>query len=189
MSDKQLEHLKRVQLANADVMTELVRTAFAGFEQLAALNLATSREFLDAAVSNAHQILGVKDPQDLARINANLAKPNLDKMLEYSRSLYSLTAKLQKDIGEVLEKQVSSFTHDATSAIEKAGAGVPLGGDVFASAMRSLLEASNKSFDNLTQITRQFAEITDANISAATRATAKAADATTAAASAATKRR
>lgn len=187
MSDNPLEQLAQTQKANADVLAALVRTAFSGVEQLAALNIAASRDFFNASVSNAQQLLSVKDPQDLARLNAALAQPNVEKLIDYSSKVYALTAKLQKELTEVVEAQYGTFTRSASVAIEKTSANAPLGGDIFAAALKSVLDAATASYGNLTQLTHQFADITDANVHAATSATAKAAEATAAAASAATR--
>jgi len=188
MSDNPLEQLAQTQKANADVLSALVRTAFSGVEQLTALNIAASRDFFNASVSNAQQLLSVKDPQDLVKLNASLAQPNVEKLIDYSSKVYALTAQLQKELTAVVEAQYGAFTRNASAAIEKTSASAPLGGDVFAAALKSMLDAATAGYGNLTQLTHQFADITDANVQAATSATAKAAEATTAAASAASTR-
>lgn len=180
MNNPNLEQLANAQKANADVMMALVRTAFNGMEQLAALNLAASRELFNTSVTNTQQLMNVKDPKELAKINATLAQPSVEKIGEYSRSIYELLTKMQKDITSVMEAQYSSFTKNASSAIEKSTASTPVGGDVFAAAMKSMLQASTKAYDNMTQMAKQMADIADANVKATTSATAKAAAATNA---------
>ncbi|WP_153115424.1 phasin family protein [Rhodocyclus tenuis] len=188
MSDNPLEQLAQTQKASADVLSSLVRTAFSGVEQLTALNIAASRDFFNASVSSTQQLLSAKDPQDLAKLNASLAQPNIEKLIDYSSKVYALTAKLQKELATVVEAQYDVFTRNAAVAIEKTSANAPLGGDVFAAALKSVLDASTTTYGNLTQLTHQFADITDANVHAATSATAKAAEATSAAANAASTR-
>jgi len=73
MSTNNLEQLAAAQKANAEVMMALVRTAFNGMEQLAALNLAASRELFNTSVANTQQLLTIKDPQELAKAGE---KPN-----------------------------------------------------------------------------------------------------------------
>ena len=46
----------------------------------------------------------------------------------------------------------------------------PVGGDVFAAAMNSVISASNQAFENLNSVTRQLSEIAEANVQAATKA-------------------
>jgi len=81
-----------------------------------------------------------------------------------------------------MESQYTSFTKTAASAVEKAKTSAPVGGDVFAATMQSMLNASTKAFDNLTGMAKQFSDIAEANLNAASVATDKAVSATTAAA-------
>lgn len=177
MSNNNLEQLAAAQKANAEVLMALVRTAFNGMEQLAALNLAASREFFNTGVANTQQLMNVKDPQEMTRMSGALAQPNVEKIMEYSRNVYDLAARIQKEITSVMESQYSGFTRNASSAIEKASASTPVGGDVFAAAMKQMLEASTKAYDNMTTMAKQMADIADANVKAASSATTKAASA------------
>jgi phasin family protein len=90
MSTIDLEQLAQSQKASAQVLLTLARTAFHGLEQLSALNLAASRELFNTGTTGTQQLLGVRDPQQLKDVAASLARPNVDKLMEYSRSLYDL---------------------------------------------------------------------------------------------------
>jgi phasin family protein len=174
MSNMNLEQIANTQKANAEVMMTLVRTAFTGMEKLAELNLAASREFFNTSVSSTQQLMSIKDPKDLAKVNSTLAQPSVEKMLEYSRSIYDLAASMQKEITSVIEAQYSSFAKDASAAIEKGASSAPVGGDVFSAAMQQVLQASTKAYDNMSQMAKQMTEIADANVQAASDATTKA---------------
>lgn len=167
MSNPNMEQLAAAQKANAEVMMALMRTAFNGVERLAALNMAASREFFSNAVVNTQQMLNAKDANDLAKINTELAKPNLEKWMDYSRNIYDLVAQMQKEVTTVVEAQYNSFNQNATSAVEKATANAPVGGDVFAAAMKSMLGASSKAFDSMTSMAKQLSDIAEANLQAA----------------------
>ena len=177
-----MEQLAAAQKANAEVMMALTRTAFTGVERLASLNLAASREFFNNVIASTQQVLSVKDAKDLPKLNASIAQPNMDKWVEYSRSVYELSTQMQKEMTSVMEAQYSSFTKNASSAIEKSTASAPVGGDVFAAAMKSMLNASTKAFDNMNSMAKQLSDIAEANMQAATNATSKAVSATAAAA-------
>lgn len=187
MSTPNFEQLAAAQKANTEVLLALMRTAFNGVERLTALNIAASRDFFNNSVANTQQLLGAKDASDVAKLNTELAKPNVDKWVEYSRNVYNLVTEVQKELTSVVESQYSSFAKNATSAVEKATAGAPVGGDVFAAAMKSMLNASSQAFESMTAATKQFTDLAEANIQAATSATTKAASATSAAAKKAAK--
>ena len=179
MSTIDLEKLAESQKANAQVMMTLVRTAFHGLEQLSALNLAASRELFNSSASGAQQMLGVKDPKQLGEIASTMARPNVDKLMEYSRSLYDLAANMQREITSVMEEQYSTMRHNATGLIEKTGMASPVAGDVFGAAMKQMMNASTTAFDNISQMAKQMTDIVDTNVKAATSATAQAAAALT----------
>lgn len=171
MSNPNIEQLAAAQKANAEVLLALLRTAFNSVERLTALNVAASREFFNNSVANSQQLLAAKDPAAVAKLNADLAQPNLEKLVEYSRSVYELTTDVQKEVTSVIEAQYGKLTKDATSAVQKATAAAPVGGDVFAAAMNSVISASTQAFESLNSVTRQLSEIAEANIQTATKAT------------------
>ncbi len=187
MSNPNFEQLTAAQKANAEVMMTLLRTAFDGVERLTALNMAASREFFNNTVANAQQLLSAKDAAAVAKLNSELAQPNVDKLVGYSRSVYDLVTEMQKEITSVMEAQYSSFTKNAASAVEKAKASAPVGGDVFAATMQSMLGASTKAFDQMTSMAKQLSDIAEANVEAAAKTTKAAAPAKSATAAAAKK--
>ena len=178
MSTIDLEQLAQSQKASAQVLLTLARTAFHGLEQLSALNLAASRELFNTGTTGTQQLLGVRDPQQLKDVAASLARPNVDKLMEYSRSLYDLSANLQREVTSVLEEQYSNIRHNAAGLIEKTGA-TPIAGDVFGAAVKQLLNASNTAFENMSQMAKQVTDIVDTNVKAASNATAQASAALT----------
>lgn len=187
MSNPNFEQLTAAQKANAEVMMTLLRTAFDGVERLTALNMAASREFFNNTVANAQQLLSAKDAAAVAKLNSELAQPNVDKLVGYSRSVYDLVTEMQKEITSVMEAQYSSFTKNAASAVEKAKSSAPVGGDVFAATMQSMLGASTKAFDQMTSMAKQLSDIAEANVEAAAKTTKAAAPAKSATAAAAKK--
>lgn len=182
MNNPNLEQLSAAQKANAEVMTALMRTAFNGLERLTALNMAATREFFNSTVANAQQLLAAKDADAVAKLGGELAQPNTEKMMDYSRSLYDLVSEMQKEVTSVMEAQYSNFQQTAASAVEKAKSSAPVGGDVFAATMQTMLDASTKAFDQMNSMAKQLSDIAEANLQAATKATAPAKSSATAAA-------
>jgi phasin family protein len=179
MSNNNLDQLAAAQKANAEVMMALMRTAFEGMEKLAALNMTASREFFNASVTNAQQLMSAKDAQELAKINSSLSQPNVQKLMDYSRNIYDLVTQLQQEVTQVMDAQYNSFSKKASATIAQTSAQAPVGGDVFAAAMKSMLDATNQAFGNMQNMAKQMTEIADANLQAASTATAKAVSATT----------
>jgi hypothetical protein len=94
---------------------------------------------------------------------------------------------MQKEVTSVMENQYGSFTKNINTAVEKAKTSAPVGGDVFAATMQSMLSASTKAFDNMTGMAKQLSDIAEANMAAAGKVAAPAKSATAAAAKKAAK--
>lgn len=173
-SNPNLEQLAAAQKANTEVLMAVMRTGFEGVQRIADLNMAATRELFDTTIANANTLMSAKDINDAARINQNLAQPNVERMVDYSRRLYELMAQMQKEMTGIIESQYSQFAKSAAGAIDKTKASAPVGGDVFAAAMKSMLDATNKVFDQMTAATKQLNDVAEANVKATTTATSKA---------------
>lgn len=182
MSNPNMEQLANAQKANVEVMMALLRTAFNGVERLTALNMAATRDFFANTVSSTQQLMAAKDANAVAKLNNDLTKPGLEKMMDYSRSVYDLVSEMQKEITSVMEAQYNTFTKDAKSVVEQASKSTPVGGDVLAATMQSMLGASTKAFDQMTSMAKQLSDIAESNMKAASTASTKAVSATAAAA-------
>jgi len=178
MSNANLEQLTAAQKASAEVMTSLMRTAFEGMQKMAELNMAATRDFFNTSVANANTLMSVKDVNDMSKVNQNLAKPNFDKVMGYSRNVYELMAEMQKEVASIMESQYGQFAKNASTAIDKTKTAAP-GGDVFAAAMKSMLDATNSAYNNMTSMAKQLSDIAESNIQAASTATSKAVGAAT----------
>jgi phasin family protein len=171
MSNPNIEQLTAAQKANAEVMMALLRTAFNGVERLTALNMAASREFFNNTVANAQQLLSAKDANAVAKLNSELAQPNVDKLVGYSRSVYDLVTEMQKEVTSVMEAQYSSFTKNAASPSKRPRPPLRSVAMCFAATMQSMLGASTKAFDQMTSMAKQLSDIAEANMQAAAKTT------------------
>ncbi|MDR2165594.1 MAG: phasin family protein [Zoogloeaceae bacterium] len=172
MSTPDLEQLSALQKANTELVATLLRTTFNGVERLSALNVNVTRDFLNAAVGNVQQILSARNPGDLTKLNSNLAQPTVEKWMEYSRNVYDLVSSVQKEVTSVLQDQYTDFSKSASVRLDQARA-TP-GGDIFAAVVKSVLDASSRTFEQANAFTKQATSIAEANLQAAT-ATAQAA--------------
>jgi len=77
-----------------------------------------------------------------------------------------------------MEEHYNSLSQRAASAIETSSSKAPLGGDVMAAAMKTLMGASTQAFENFTKLSKQITEITEGGVAAGS-VTAKAARSTT----------
>ena len=179
MSSTNLDQISAAQKANADAYVALIRSTFDGVEKIAELNLSAAREFLNTSVETTQSLMGAKDFKEAAELQTSLTQPNLSKLTDYYRKLYELITETQKDVTGIMEEHYNSLSQRATSAIETSSSKAPLGGDVMAAAMKTLMGASTQAFENFTKLSKQITELTEGAVTAGSpSATVKAARST-----------
>jgi len=162
-----LEQLAATQKVGADVLLNLIRSTCNGLERLTALNMSAAREFLNSSVANTQQILALKNPSDLSRIN--LVQPALEKWLDYSREVYDLAATLQKEISSIAEGQYEQISQTASARLDQNKAAP--GSDVLAATVKTFMKEYGRAFDQINDFSRQASAIAEANLKAVTNAT------------------
>ncbi|MGL5630901.1 MAG: phasin family protein [Azovibrio sp.] len=166
MNKPKSEQIAATQKANAEAMLALMRSTLDNMEKLANLNLSTMRENLQTGAKNANKILDAKDPQQALAAQSSLTEPGLERTRAYYHNLYELVLNLQKDITNVMESHYKCLSDSASTAIDETSTKMPAGGDVFATAMKSMLQASSQTFDRMNFMAQQIAQITDTNFKA-----------------------
>jgi phasin family protein len=166
MNAPKSKQIAAAQKANAEAMVALMRSTLDNIEKLANLNLSTMRSNIQAGAENTSVILDAKDPKQALAVQSALAEPGLERTREYYHNLYELVLTMQKDITHVMESHYKALTENAESAIEETKDNLPAGGDVFATTMKSMLQASSQTFDRMNFMAQQIAQIADNNIKA-----------------------
>jgi phasin family protein len=174
------EQFASANKAAVDSMLSLANTALASAERIAALNLNTARSVLEDSVSSTKAIMGAKDAQEAIAIQTNLAQPNVEKAVAYSRSIYEIAAQNQEEMTKMLEAQFGDFQKQIADMLDKAAKSAPAGSDVAVAAVKSAIAAATSAFDNMNKAAKQVSEIAEANVAAATNATVKAVSSTAA---------
>jgi len=166
MTTPKSKQVAAAQKANAEALVALMRSTLDNIEKLANLNLSAIRTNIQASADNASVLLEAKTPKQALAVQTSLAEPGLERAREYYHSLYELILNMQKDITGVMEEHYRSLTENAESAIEETKNKLPAGGDVFATTMKSVLQASSQTFDRMNFMAQQIAQIADNNIKA-----------------------
>lgn len=165
------EQFAAANKASVDAMLSLANTALASAERIAALNLNTARSMLEDGAANTKAILGAKDAQEALSLSTAQAQPTIDKIVGYNRSLYEISAQSKEEVAKLLEGQFADYQKQVSDLLEKATKNAPPGSDAAVAAVKSALTAASSAFDNMKNVVKQAAEITEANIASATKAT------------------
>jgi phasin family protein len=166
MNTAKTEQIAAASRANAEALLALMRSTMDNIEKFANLNFSALRENLQVGAKNTDALMSVKDPKQALAIQSAIAEPSLESARAYYHSLYEMVLGMQKDITNVMETHYKSLSENAESAIEETKKQMPAGGDIFASAMKSMLQANSEAFDRMNFMAQQIASITDSNIKA-----------------------
>lgn len=97
-----------------DLASHYANTAFAGVQQVIALNFSTTRASVEKSSAVAKQFLEARDPRDFV-----VQTPDLENLLSYSRELYSIASKTQAELLELVKGQFQEATATAASVAAK----------------------------------------------------------------------
>jgi phasin family protein len=163
------EQFAAANKATVDSLLAVANSALASAERIAALNLNTARSVLEDSVSGAKAVMGAKDPQEAATIQAALTQPAIDKGVSYSRSMYEITTQSQEELAKMVEAQFSGFQQSVAGMIEQAAKAAPAGSESAVAAVQNAIAAANAAFGNMNSMAKQFADAAQANVAAATK--------------------
>lgn len=160
------EQLMALNKANLEVAMKFAGVALQGAERMLDLQLKAAKAAFADSVENAKAIAAVKDIRELASLKDSLAQPSIEKATAYAKSVYDVTAATQAELGALIEEQVSEFNKQVVTALDKLVKTAPAGSEVGIAAVKSAITAVNASYENLSKVAKQLAEMTQSNIEA-----------------------
>lgn len=161
------EQLAAWQKAALESTLSYAQASIASAEQLLKLNLEAARNSLEQAGKNTRELLSISDPQELVQLRTKIAQANMQQSASYAQNVYEIVSQTQALLSKLGEEQYSRLNKEAAAGAEQLTKGTP-GAEVAAAAVQSTLAATNAMMDNLNRATKQFAELSEANIKAAT---------------------
>ncbi|MDR0737363.1 MAG: phasin family protein [Zoogloeaceae bacterium] len=163
-TSKKSEQIAAIGNANAEALLTMARRALDSIEKLATLNFNTIREGIHDGAKSAEALTATKDPKELLSVQSAIAAPTLDNVRNFYHNAYDVLLEAQRGITEVMEAHYRTLSEGAESAIEETKSKMPAGGDIFASTMKSLLQANSEAFDRLNFMAQQAVQIADSNM-------------------------
>ena len=151
--------------AYADRLVAIAHIAFAGTEQLTALNLDLGRALLEDSATTCSAMLATKNPEEYLDAN-KIAQPMLEKLVAHWQSVYKIGSLTQAELLAVIEAQHADLQHDLNESLKKvAKSGAP-GSDAAIAAVKAAIAASNAAYQGINKATQQAAETAEASLAA-----------------------
>lgn len=164
--------LQRVQV---NALNSVGHALISAAEKLSSLNATAGRSAIDSATEAAQSLSGVKDPHDLVAVSGASAKPSVEQLVNYTRSLIGIANGVSTEIGKVVERQIAESNRRMTELLDYATKNAPAGSEQALAVLRGSLAAGNTAYETLTKVSRQAAEWTEANFATAAKAATNAA--------------
>lgn len=165
------EQLIALNKANLETATRFAGVAMEGVERILDLQMKTAKTVFADSIDNANAMADVKDVQQFASLKDSVAQPSMEKAAAYAKSVYDVTAATQAEFGKLVEKQFSEFNKQVVAVLDKVVTNAPAGSEVGVAAFKSTIAAMNSSYENLSKVAKQFAEVAQSNIETAAKQT------------------
>jgi len=103
---KGFDELSHYGKANLDAMLTAGTIAARAFEQIGRELVAFNQEALEANMASARALFGAKDIQEALKLQGDLARQNLDRMIDRSTKISHLSLKLAGEAAEPINKRL-----------------------------------------------------------------------------------
>lgn len=162
------EQLIAFNKANLEAAVRFAGIALEGTERMLELQLKAAKTAFAEGVQQAKAFAEVKDISEFMQLKNTLGQPSLEKATSYAKSVYDVAAATQGEIGKLLEEQVSEFNKHLVTVVDKMVKTAPAGSEVAVAAMKTAISAVNSAYDNVAKASKQFADMSQANVEAMT---------------------
>ncbi len=159
--------LSEIAASNVEAALRLAQISLDSFEKLTQLNLATTKQHIDAAVKNTQALTHVKDVQQAVAARNTISEATLENAISYSQGVYDIAAQAKNEMGQLVEERIAALNKAVIGGMDQAAKNAPAGTDVAVNAVKSTIEATTTAVDNLTKAAKQVAEFADASAKAA----------------------
>lgn len=160
------EQFAAANKANLDALVELARKSFEGVEKLVELNLQAVRAAMGDSAEQAKALMGVKDAQGLATLQADLVQPATDKVTAYGRQVYDIATSTQSEVSKLVESQMATAQEKILSLVDSAVKNAPVGSEASLALVKQTVTAANGALENVQKAAKQAVSVAEANFEA-----------------------
>lgn len=164
------ENLSDAQKQNIEAMMKLSQKAFEGIEKMVDLQLNAARSSLQETAERFKALMSVKDAQEMVNVNKDMATPNAEKALAYSRTIYDIASQTSGEVQRLIDAQIADANKKLVDALDDFAKTAPAGSESIVAMMKSSLTAANSAYETANKAARQVVDMAERNMRAATEA-------------------
>ena len=139
-------------------------TAFAGFEKLAELNMATAKSVLTGTLDSLQAVAAAKTPEEVLAAQTNLVKPLTEKATAYSRSVYEIASATSTELSKSSKEKIAEAQKTFNSSIESLTKNAPAGSEAFVAALKNAAATGQQVLDSAQAAAKQAMSQAEAHV-------------------------
>lgn len=154
----------------------VMSSVYEGARKLVELNVQTARSSFEQSTDTFRNLLGVHDPKAAAE-TTNAAANRAAKLqdgaaVDYIRQVIAISNETAGEIQSLIEKQVASNQKNVLATLDALSRNAPAGAHGYLDLVKQGVNQANAAYTQVSNQTRQFADIVEANVVGATKAAA-----------------
>jgi phasin family protein len=162
------EDMSALQKASVDSVMKFADAASQAAEQWFDLNVRSAKAASAEITKQVRALAAAKDVQELASLQTSFSQANAEKVMGFSKAVYTWASETQGQIAKLVEGQMAEINKSVNVAIEKAAKSAPAGTEFAFSAVKTAVAATNQAYETLSKAGKQVAEMTESTITTAT---------------------
>jgi len=153
--------------ASVDALLGLAGQAFAGVEQLAALNLQAIKTTLVEFERGTEAALAAKSPADLLKLQSAALQVAPQKAADYGRQVKEILAAATAAQRKAVETRVAEVQAKFLEAVNGVLKNAP-GNEATLALVKSAVAAANSAYDSMNKASKQVSNALEANVAKVT---------------------
>ena len=111
------EQFEKIAKQNVEAVLAAAEAQFGALEKLASLNLELAKSGFAAWANNSRALVGVKDTEELVRVQTAAVQPDLQPALDYWRRVYGLATEANAEMLRIAERRFAESGAQAEAAV------------------------------------------------------------------------
>src|ERR1035437_1664623 len=140
------EKLAATSKAALEAAQTLATKAQAGAEKLTDLNMTTAKAALGESFEQVQAVLGAKDPQALAALAADIAKPLAEKSAAYAQEFQNIVAGVSAEFTQTAQANITDMQKGFATLMESPTKTPPAGTESAVAFFTQAMNASQNAF-------------------------------------------
>ena len=161
---KSPEDLMKLQTEALSASSAVMGRTLESFQKLAELNLKAATDSFSQSSEQLKTLMSAKDPQQAAKLLAEMAKPSTEAMSAYAKEFYELSSKAGAELAAMAEKQIADGNKQLLGAVELLAKSAPAGSEGAVQVLRTTLTAASAAYDQVFKATKQLSEQAEASL-------------------------